>query len=88
MIVKIVGRTERELDFAVTLVDKIMDNGTGPVEVHYQLAGSDNIMPWDTGFIHDSDITLFQSLGYDVRFMSPCDKCERRNYVHPAMILH
>lgn len=76
MIVKIVGRTERELDLAVTLVDKIMDNGTGPVEVHYQLAGADDIMPWDTQFIHESDLIMLQTLGYKVQLMPPCNRCK------------
>ena len=76
MIVKIVGRTERELDLAVTLVDKIMDNGAGPVEVHYQLAGADDIMPWDTQFIHESDLIMLQTLGYKVQLMPPCNRCK------------
>lgn len=76
MIVKIIGKTEQELDLAVMLVERIMDHGTGPVEVHYQLAGADDIRSWDTGFIQESDLILFQTLGYTVRLMPPCNRCK------------
>lgn len=78
MIVKIIGKTEQELDLAVTLVDKIMDNGTGSVEVHYQLAGQDDLKPWDTGFIHEYDLIMLQALGYEIWLMPPCIRCKNR----------
>lgn len=54
------GESIEELEEAVERVESCMNDKTGKIEIRYQVIGSLNPLPWDTGYITDEALRELQ----------------------------